>query len=162
MAVHPKKKVFGAKEYLQVDPQKLIALRGHKGFTQDELSRAVGIRRNTLYQLESGEARSVSTKTIWSLCLALGCGFSDLVTRYFYEDPAHSQSSRSYKDHRSVDLSIFNIGRKYLINGEKMILDDKFPGKGVIHFVFRQVSAGWVTCYTNIDFYVGDVSVQPL
>ena len=163
MAVHPKKKVFGAKEYLQVDPQKLICLRGKKGLTQDELSRAAGIRRNSLYKIEAGSTMSTSSKVIWSLCDALGCRFSDIVNLYFYEDPAHGRPSVPSRFSSDSTINpVLRIGKKYLIDGEKLILEAKTPGYKVIHYLFRQPSGGWLISYTSRGFYAGDVSVQPL
>ncbi len=164
MAVYPKKKVLGAKEYTQVDPQKLICLRGKKGLTQDELSRAAGIRRNSLCNIEAGNTMSTSSKVIWALCDALGCRLSDITNLYFYEDPAHSRpavparfSGGSYGSRAEL-----RIGEKYLIDREKLILEAKAPGNRVTHYIFRQLSGGWLISYSSRDFYAGDVSIQPL
>ena len=164
MASKPHTKVFGAREYIQVDAQKLISLRGAKGLTQDELSRAAGIRRNSLYNIEAGNTMSTSSKVIWALCDALGCRFSDITNLYFYEDPAHGRPSVPARFCSEITKNpvVFKVGKKYLIDREKLILEAKAPGYKVIHYIFRQPAWGWLISYTSRDFYAGDVSVQPL
>lgn len=162
MASKPHTKVFGAREYIQVDAQKLISLRGKKGLTQDELSRAAGIRRNSLYNIEAGNTMSTSSKVIWALCDALGCRFSDITNLYFYEDPAHGRPSVPSRFSSDSTINLLRVGKKYLIDREKLILEAKAPGYKVIHYIFRQPSGGWLISYTSRDFYAGDVSIQPL
>mgnify|MGYP000851697828 FL=1 len=164
MASKPHTKVFGAREYIQVDAQKLISLRGAKGLTQDELSRAAGIRRNSLYNIEAGNTMSTSSKVIWALCDALGCRFSDITNLYFYEDPAHGRPAVPVRfgSNSMINPAVLRVGKKYLIDREKLILEAKAPGYKVIHYIFRQPSGGWLISYTSRDFYAGDVSVQPL
>ena len=157
------KRHYRGREILRVDTYRLKELRMLKGLTQDGLSKVSGVKYGYISYLEKHDDMPINTEALEALCRALECSPSDIAVRRFYMDPAADRARvTNFKDHRSVDLSIFGIGRKYLINGKKLILDEKSAGKGVIHFVFRQVSTGWLTCYTDIDFYVGDVSVQPL
>lgn len=165
MAAHSEKKIPGPKGFTEVDSRKLIALRGQKGLTRKALSAITGINRRTIASIEEGSAKSTGAKTIESLCEALDCRPADITRKYFYEDPAPGRSAVLVKlrNNKPIAPEILKIGRKYLVDSERLVLEAEMPGNNVVHYLFRQPTGNWTTTYTNIDFFiVGDVPIRPL
>ncbi len=64
---------------MEVNRDKLRALRAHQVMTLDELSKESGVTLNTIWRLESGYSKSARPSTIRKLAAALGVEPSELV-----------------------------------------------------------------------------------
>ena len=64
---------------MEVNRDKLRALRAHQVMTLDELSKESGVTLNTIWRLESGYSKSARPSTIRKLAGALGVEPSELV-----------------------------------------------------------------------------------
>ena len=64
---------------MEINRDKLRALRAHHVMTLDELSKESGVTLNTIWRLESGYNKSARPSTIRKLAAALGVEPSELV-----------------------------------------------------------------------------------
>ena len=147
-----------------VDPDKLVKTRLAKGLSQKELAERAEVAVSWICKLEIGFALDTSINIAEKCAQVLCCSPSDFAKPFYYSDPVPLKAAPSFKfrDHASIDPKIFSIGKRYLINGEKLILEQKCVARTVIHYLFKQPTGGWRISYTSIDFRVGDVAVQAL
>ena len=145
-----------------IDPEKLKQISKARGYTQKELCDRPKVSKTWVYKMQKGNVDHTSKEIVEDLARALSCELSDIAEPYCYTNPVTEKQPLKFRDHTSIDPKIFNIGKRYLINGEKLILEQRCFARNVIHYLFIQPMGGWRISYTSIDFRVGDVAVQQL
>jgi len=147
-----------------VDPDFFRQRRMHVGLSQSALALLTGLGVSTIGAIESGSKGTTSSATVRALSSALRCNPKDIASKYYYPQmPERSTAISTRRQYKIIDTKLFKVRERYVINGNFLRFVGTTSGYGgVSHFLFRQPTGGWIISYTSRDFYVGDVSVQPL
>lgn len=145
-----------------VDPDFFRQRRMHAGLSQSALALLTGLGVSTIGAIESGSKGTTSSATVRALSSALRCNPKDIASEYYYPQmPERSAEISARRQYKIIDTKLFKVRERYVINGDFLRFVGTTSGYGgVSHFLFRQPTGGWIISYTNIDFMVGDISVE--